>query len=206
MSVEKFTPPKAGKNSAKQPKRPSREEAEAAVEVLLRWAGDDPSRDGLLETPARYTRAFEEFFAGYDMDPVKELQKTFEDIEDYDDMVLVKNIDFVSHCEHHIAPIIGKAHVAYWPNKKVVGISKLARIVDIFARRLTSQENMTRDIAKVISDTLDAKGCAVMIDANHQCMSTRGVGKAGSSTVTSSFTGVFEKDSEARMRFIEMLK
>lgn len=206
MSVEKFTPPKSGKKSADGSKRPSREEAEAAVEVLLRWAGDNPERDGLVETPARYTRAFEEFFAGYNMDPVKELQKTFEDIEDYDDMVLVKNIDFVSHCEHHIAPIIGKAHVAYWPNKKVVGISKLARIVDIFARRLTSQENMTRDIAKIITDTLDAKGCAVMIDANHQCMSTRGVGKARSSTVTSFFTGVFEKESEVRMRFMEMIK
>lgn len=207
MSVEKFEPKKAGNKSAKSPlNRPSREEAEAAVEILLRWAGDDPSREGLKETPARYTRAFEEFFAGYNMDPVKELQKTFEDIEDYDDMVLVKNIDFVSHCEHHIVPIIGKAHVAYWPDKKVVGISKLARIVDIFARRLTSQENMTRDIAKVISDTLEAKGCAVMIDANHQCMSTRGVGKAGSSTVTNYFTGVFKKDAELRTRFTEMLK
>ena len=199
MSVEKFEP--------KKPiKRPSREEAEAAVEVLLRWAGDNPLREGLKETPARYVRAFEEFFAGYDMDPAAELLKTFDDIQDYDDMVLVKDIEFVSHCEHHIAPIIGKAHVAYWPNKKVVGISKLARIVDIFAKRLISQENMTREIAQIITNTLDAKGCAVMVDANHQCMSTRGVEKAGSSTVTNYFTGIFKEDTEVRQRFMEMLR
>lgn len=198
MSVEKLTP-----NS--DVKRPSREEAEAAVEVLLRWAGDDPTRSGLIETPARYTRAFEEFFKGYNQDPAAELQKTFEDITDYDDMVLVKNIDFVSHCEHHIVPITGQAHVAYWPNKKVVGISKLARIVDIYAHRLTSQENMTRDIAEIITNTLDAKGCAVMIDANHQCMSTRGVHKAHSSTMTSFFTGIFKKDEGTRQRFMGMV-
>ncbi len=201
MSVEKFEPKDVPKSTIS---RPSRKEAEAAVEVLLRWAGDDPTREGLLETPARYTRAFEEFFAGYKQDPAEELQKTFEDIQGYNDMVLVKNIDFVSHCEHHIAPIIGKAHVAYWPDKKIVGISKLARIVDIFARRLTSQENMTRDIAQIISNTLNAKGCAVMIDANHQCMSTRGVSKTGSSTVTNFFTGIFETDAEIRRRFMDM--
>jgi len=197
MSVEKFNP----KNN-----KPTREEAEKAVETLLKWAGEDPTREGLRETPARYTRAFEEHFAGYDQDPAQELSKIFEDIDQYDDMVLVKDIDFVSHCEHHIAPIIGKAHVAYWPNQKVVGISKLARIVDIFAKRLTSQEKMTRDIADVIQNTLDAKGCAVMIDANHQCMSTRGVGKAHSSTVTSHFTGVFKKENDTRQRFMEMIK
>ena len=199
MSVENFK----AKNIVK---RPSRIEAEEAVEVLLRWAGDDPTREGLIETPSRYIRAFEEFFAGYQMDPVAELQKTFEDIQNYDDMVLVKNINFVSHCEHHIAPIIGNAHVAYWPNKKVVGISKLARIVDIFAHRLTSQENMTRNIAQVITNTLNAKGCAVMIEANHQCMSTRGVEKAEASTVTNYFTGVFKDDLETRRRFMEMLR
>lgn len=198
MSVEKFKTPNDNK--------PSREEAEAAVEVLLRWAGDDSSRAGLIETPARYTKAFEEFFSGYAQDPAKELQKTFEDIEGYDDFVLVKNIEFVSHCEHHIAPIIGKAHVAYWPDKKIVGISKLARIVDIYAHRLTSQENMTRDIATLITDTLDAKGAAVMIDANHQCMSTRGVNKMDSSTVTSHFTGCFKKESDTRQRFLENIK
>lgn len=199
MSVEKFM----AKNKVE---RPSREEAEAAVEVLLRWAGDNPERPGLIETPARYTRAFEEFFKGYNQDPAAELQKTFEDIENYDDMVIVKDIDFVSHCEHHIVPITGKAHVAYWPNKKVVGISKLARIVDIYAHRLTSQENMTRDIATIITDTLDAKGAAVMIDANHQCMSTRGVHKAHSSTMTNFFTGIFKEDKEARQRFMGMIR
>ena len=199
MSVEKFEP--------KTPiEKPSRKEAEAAVEVLLRWAGDDSSREGLIETPARYTRAFEEFFSGYAQDPAKELQKTFEDIEGYDDFVLVKNIEFVSHCEHHIAPIIGSAHVAYWPDKKIVGISKLARIVDIYARRLTSQENMTRDIAEIITNTLDAKGAAVMVDANHQCMSTRGVNKSCSSTITSHFTGIFKEENDARQRFMEMTR
>lgn len=186
--------------------KPSREEAEAAVETLLRWIGEDPKRHGLIETPARYVRAFDEFFKGYTQDPSKELQKTFEDIEDYDDFVLVKNIEFVSHCEHHIVPIIGKAHVAYWPNKKIVGISKLARIVDIYAHRLTSQENMTRDIAEIIKNTLDAKGAAVVIDANHQCMSTRGVNKMDSSTVTSHFTGCFKTESDTRQRFMENIK
>lgn len=198
MSVEKF-PSKENEN------RPTREEAEEAVKVLLRWAGDDPNRPGLIETPARYIRAFEEFFKGYNQDATAELQKTFEDIEDYDDMVLIKDIDFISHCEHHIVPIIGKAHVAYWPNEKIVGISKLARIVDIYAHRLTSQENMTRDIATVITETLEAKGAAVMIDANHQCMSTRGAEKANASTITNFFTGIFKEDKEARQRFMGMI-
>jgi len=199
MSVEKFPSDKTGD-------QPTREEAEEAVKVLLRWMGEDPSRPGLLETPARYVRAFDEFFDGYNMNAADELQKTFEDITDYDDMVLIKDIDFVSHCEHHIVPIIGKAHVAYWPNEKVVGISKLARIVDIYAHRLTSQENMTRDIATVITETLDAKGAAVMVDANHQCMSTRGANKAHSSTVTNFFTGIFKDDEEARQRFMGMIR
>lgn len=199
MSIEKFEP----KLSIE---RPSRDEAEAAVEVLLRWAGEDPTRGGLIETPARYTRAFEEFFSGYKADAASELSKTFDDIENYDDMVIVKNIEFTSHCEHHIAPIIGKAHVAYWPNKKIVGISKLARIVDIYAKRLTSQENMTRQIVDIITNTLEPKGCAVMIDADHQCMSIRGVKKMYSSTITSSFSGVFKEDAEVRRRFMEMIK
>ncbi len=189
-----------------QTERPSREEAEQAVETLLAYIGEDTGRSGLIETPARYVRAFDEFFTGYQMDPVKELQKTFEDIADYDDMVLVKDIEFVSHCEHHIVPIIGKAHVAYWPNQKVVGISKLARIVDIYAKRLTSQENMTNDIANIITETLNAKGAAVMIDANHQCMSTRGINKSSSSTVTSTFTGIFKDADEVRQRFMEMIR
>lgn len=198
MSVEKLDTTKDN--------QPTREEAEEAVRTLLHWIGEDPKRHGLIETPARYVRAFDEFFTGYKMDPAKELEKTFEDIEDYDDMVIVKNIEFVSHCEHHIVPIIGQAHVAYWPDKKVVGISKLARIVDIFAKRLTSQENMTREIADVITNTLNAKGAAVIVDANHQCMSTRGVNKADSSTVTATYTGVFKEDAEVRARFLEMIK
>jgi len=197
MSVEKFTP---------QSDRPTRIEAEKAVETLLKWIGEDPTRHGLVETPARYVRAFDEFFAGYNHDPADELSKIFEDIEQYDDMVLVKDIDFVSHCEHHIVPIVGRAHVAYWPNKKVVGISKLARVVDIFAKRLTSQENMTRDIAEIIQNTIEAKGCAVLVEANHQCMSTRGVDKANSATVTSHFTGIFKEENDARSRFMEMIK
>ncbi|MEM6811265.1 MAG: GTP cyclohydrolase I FolE [Pseudomonadota bacterium] len=183
----------------------SREEAEKAVETLLKYIGEDPTRHGLKETPARYVRAFDEFFEGYRKDPAKELQKTFEDIQDYDDFVLVRNIDFVSHCEHHIVPVIGKASVAYWPNKKVVGISKLARIVDIYARRLTSQEKMSKDIADVIDKTLDAKGCAVVIEANHQCMSTRGIHKSDSSTITSHFSGIFKDRDDIRERFITMV-
>ncbi len=185
--------------------RPSRAEAERAVETLLRWAGEDPAREGLLETPARVVRAYEEFFAGYGKDARAELAKTFEDIQDFDDIVLVKNIDFVSHCEHHIAPIMGKAHVAYWPDAKVVGISKLARVVDIFARRLVSQENMTNQIVKTIDEALKPKGTAVFIEADHQCMSIRGVHKPGSSTVTTSFSGIFKTDPGTRERFIAMI-
>ncbi|MEM9470043.1 MAG: GTP cyclohydrolase I FolE [Pseudomonadota bacterium] len=202
MSIEKFEIKNEVKNNIE---RPSREEAEAAVEVLLRWAGDDPSRFGLKETPARYVRAFEEFFVGYTQDAAKELTKTFEDIEDYDDIVLIKNIDFASHCEHHIVPINGTAHVAYWPDKKVVGISKLARIVDIYAKRLTSQENMSRQITDVITQALEPKGAAVYIEAVHECMSTRGVGKRNAATVTTSFTGCF-KDEDVKRRFMEMIK
>lgn len=186
--------------------RPSREEAEEAVEVLLKFIGENPERDGLKETPARVIRAYEEFFSGYQLDAKKELSKTFDDIKDFDDMVIVKDIDFVSHCEHHMVPIIGKAHVAYWPTDKVVGISKLARVVDIFARRLVSQENMTRFIVKAIDETLAPKGVAVMVEADHQCMSIRGVHKPGSSTVTSSFSGIFKDDRTERDRFLKMIE
>lgn len=199
MSIEKFEP-------KKNVERPSRKEAEAAVEVLLRWAGDDPTREGLVETPARYVRAFEEFFQGYNQNAAEELTKTFEDIENYDDIVLVKNIDFASHCEHHIVPINGVAHVAYWPDKKVVGISKLARIVDIYAKRLTSQENMSHQITDTIVQTLQPKGAAVFIEAGHECMSTRGVGKRNAMTVTTSFTGCFKDDENIKRRFMEMIK
>lgn len=189
-----------------QDNRPSRDEAMKAVETLLRWAGENPSREGLLDTPKRVVKAYEEYFSGYRKDPAAELAKTFEDIQGFDDMVLVKDIDFVSHCEHHLAPIIGKAHVAYWPDQRVVGISKLARIVDIFARRMVSQENMTRNIVNVIDEVLSPKGVAVMIDANHQCMSTRGVNKCASSTVTSMFSGIFKDDRDVQRRFMDMLK
>lgn len=181
--------------------RPSREEAEAAVRVLLRWAGDDPSREGLIDTPKRVVKAYEEFFAGYKQNPEDVLGRTFDDIQGYDDFVLVKNIDFTSHCEHHIVPITGKAHVAYIPNEKVVGISKLARIVDIYAKRLVSQENMTRQVIDSITEILQPKGVAVVIDAVHNCMSTRGVNKANSSTVTSMFTGEFKEDQALKDRF-----
>lgn len=186
--------------------KPTREEAEAAVETLLRWIGEDPQRHGLVETPKRVIKAYEEFFSGYTKNAADDLQKTFEDIQGFDDMVVVKGIDFVSHCEHHMVPISGVAHVAYWPDEKVVGISKLARVVDVFARRLVSQENMTRNIAETITDTLDPKGVAVMIDANHQCMSTRGVNKPSSSTVTSMFTGIFKDDVNVQRRFLDSLK
>lgn len=186
--------------------RPSREEAEKAVETLIRWAGEDPLREGLRETPARVVRAYEEFFAGYGQDAEKELAKTFEDIKGFDDMVIVRDIDFVSHCEHHMVPIIGKAHVAYWPDARVVGISKLARIVDVFAKRLVSQENMTRNIVDTIDRALKPKGTAVMIEADHQCMSIRGVNKSASATVTTMFSGIFKKDMETRRRFLDLIK
>ncbi len=189
-----------------QDNRPSREEAMEAVETLLRWAGEDPSREGLLDTPKRVVKAYEEFFSGYTKDPAADLAKTFEDIEGFDDMVIVRGIDFVSHCEHHLVPILGTAHVAYWPDEKVVGISKLARIVDIFGRRLISQENLTRNIVQCIDGVLQPKGVAVYIDANHQCMSTRGVNKAHSSTVTSMFSGIFKEDHNVQRRFLDAVK
>ncbi len=186
--------------------RPSREEAEEAVRTLIRYIGEDPKREGLVETPARVVRAYDEFFAGYDADPLKELGKTFEDISGYDDIIIVRNIDFVAHCEHHIVPIIGRAHVGYWPDERVVGLSKLARVVDIFARRLVSQENMTSEIATAIDRVLKPKGAAVVIDAAHQCMSTRGVNKLDTSTVTSKFTGIFLDNEDARRRFLDGIK
>ncbi len=185
--------------------RPSREEAEAAIELLLRYIGENPQRHGLLETPARVIRAYDEFFVGYKQDAAKELSKTFEDIEDFDDIVLVKNIEFNSHCEHHLVPISGVAHVAYWPNKNVVGISKLARIVDVYAKRLISQENLTNSVANVIDETLSPKGVAVYIEADHQCMSSRGVKKRSSSTVTSSFRGNLRDDANLQDRFFRMI-
>lgn len=186
--------------------RPSRDEAEEAVRVLLRWAGEDPKREGLLDTPKRVVKAYEEFFAGYNKDATAELAKTFEDIQGFDDMVLVKDIEFTSHCEHHMVPIIGRAHVAYWPNEKVVGLSKLARIVDIYSKRLISQESMTKRIVDTIDEALQCKGAAVMIEADHQCMSIRGVNKAASSTTTMMCSGIFKNDANVQRRFLDMLK
>lgn len=196
-------------NTMKSPKvqpanRPSRAEAEEAVRTLILWAGDDPAREGLLDTPARVARAYEEFFSGYGRDARDDLSRTFEDIQGFDDMVIVKNIDFTSHCEHHMVPILGRAHVAYWPDQKVVGISKLARVVDICAKRLVSQETMTLEIVKSIDDALSPKGTAVFIEAAHQCMSIRGVNKADSVTVTSMFSGVFKTDLHIQRRFLDL--
>ncbi|MFP4386755.1 MAG: GTP cyclohydrolase I FolE [Alphaproteobacteria bacterium] len=193
-------------NVVEQDNRPTREEAMKAVETLLLWAGEDPSREGLIDTPRRVVSAYQEFFSGYTKDPAAVLSKTFEDIQGFDDMVVVRDIEFVSHCEHHLVPILGKAHVAYWPDERVVGISKLARVVDVFGRRLISQENMTRNIVQCIDQTLVPKGVAVYIDANHQCMSTRGVSKACSSTVTTMFSGIFKDDVHVQRRFLDMIK
>ncbi len=193
-------------NVIKQDNRPTREEAMAAVETLILWAGEDPAREGLVETPKRVVTAYEEFFSGYTKDASAVLSKTFEDIQGFDDIVIVRDIEFVSHCEHHLVPILGKAHVAYWPAEKIVGISKLARVVDIYARRLVSQESMTCNILQSIDETLNPKGVAVYIDANHQCMSTRGVNKACASTVTTMFSGIFKEDINVQRRFLDMIK
>ena len=182
--------------------KPSREEAEKAVHTLLRWAGDDPSREGLAETPARVAKAFEDWFSGYDQDPEEYLTRTFEEIEGYDDMVILRDIRFESHCEHHLAPIIGRAHVGYLPTKRVVGISKLARVVEAYARRLQVQEKMNAQIANTIQKVLQPKGVAVVIEAAHQCMTTRGVHHLDVSTITTQFTGVFKTDRALQDRFL----
>ena len=185
--------------------KPSRDEALKAVKTLIEWAGDDPSREGLIETPDRVIRAYKEFFAGYEEDPEQVLEKTFEEVEGYDDAVIVRNIRVESHCEHHMVPIIGVAHVGYIPNKRVVGISKLARIVDIFGKRLQTQETMTAQIADTIQRVLEPKGVAVVIDAGHQCMSTRGIHKTESSTITSRMLGIFRDKAETRAEFMNLI-
>ena len=184
----------------------SREEAEKVVETLIKWAGDDPSREGLRETPKRVVKAFDEFFSGYTESPDDYLSKTFEDVQGYEDIVMLKDISFHSHCEHHMVPIIGKAHLAYIPTKKVVGISKLARVVDIFAKRLQTQETMTQQIANCIEKSLKPKGVAVYIEALHQCMTTRGVNKPNVSTITSCFLGEFKSDKSMGQRFTDFIK
>jgi GTP cyclohydrolase I len=185
--------------------RPSREEAEAAIRTLLQWAGDDPEREGLLETPARVARAYEDWFSGYREDPQEYLQRTFEEVEGYDDMIVLKDIRFESHCEHHLAPIIGRVHVGYLPRNKVVGISKLARVVETFARRLQVQEKMNAQIANCIQKVLEPKGVAVVIEAAHQCMTTRGVHKPGVTMVTSSMHGEFRKNPLTRREFLSVI-
>jgi len=185
--------------------RPTREEAEAAVRLLLRYAGDDPNREGLLGTPARVVRAYDEYFAGYGEDPVELLARTFEETDGYDEMVVLKDIRFESHCEHHMAPIIGKAHVAYLPSTRVVGISKLARLVEVYAKRLQIQEKMTAQIANSLDEVLRPKGVAVVIEAAHQCMTTRGVHKPGVSMVTSRMLGAFRADQATRREFLSLV-
>ena len=185
--------------------RPSRDEAEAAVRTLLLWAGDDPAREGLKDTPARVARAYEDWFSGYDMDPEEFLLRTFEEVEGYDDMVVLKDIRFESHCEHHLAPIIGRVHVGYLPNSKVVGISKLARVVEAYARRLQVQEKMNAQIAHCIQKVLEPKGVAVVIEATHQCMTTRGVHKTGVSMVTSTMLGDFRSNEITRREFLAVI-
>ena len=185
--------------------RPSREEAEEAVKTLIRWAGENPNREGLLGTPARVARAYEEFFSGYNLDPITILGATFEEISDYDNMVVLKDIRLESHCEHHIVPILGVVHIGYLPDRRVVGISKLARLVEVFAKRMQIQEALTAQIADTINDVLKPKGVAVVIEAAHQCMTTRGIRKPGVSMVTSRMLGSFSSDPTTRQEFLNMI-
>ena len=195
----------ANRKKGAKPRRPSRKKAEEAVETLLLWAGEDPRREGLLDTPKRVAAAYEDWFSGYKNDPVAALQRTFEEVEGYDEMIVLRDITFESHCEHHMAPIIGVAHVGYLPSNKVVGISKLARVVEAFARRFQVQEKMTAQIANCIQDVLKPKGVGVVVDAVHQCMTTRGIHKSGVSMVTSQMLGSFRRDARTRAEFLRMI-
>ena len=188
-----------------KPRRPSRKKAEEAVETLLLWAGEDPRREGLIDTPKRVAAAYEDWFRGYREDPVRFLKRTFEEVEGYDEMIVLRDITFESHCEHHMAPIIGVAHVGYLPSNKVVGISKLARVVETFARRFQVQEKLTAQIANCIEDVLKPRGVGVVVDAVHQCMTTRGIHKSGVSMVTSQMLGAFRKDARTRAEFLTMI-
>lgn len=186
--------------------RPSRAQAEEAVRTLIAWAGDDPTREGLLDTPERVIKAYDEFFSGYDEDPDAVLTRTFEDVGGYDDIVMLRDIDFSSHCEHHIVPFIGRIHIAYLPTTRVVGISKLARVAEIYARRLQTQETMTAQIADSINRALEPRGVAVMIEAVHQCMSMRGVSKRDVATITTQFIGAFKSDPVLQARFMQLTR
>jgi len=188
-----------------KPRKPSRKQAEEAVSTLLLWAGEDTRREGLVDTPARVARAYEDWFSGYQVDPVGFLTRTFEEVDGYDEMIVLRHIEFESHCEHHMAPIIGHAHVGYLPNNKVVGISKIARVVDAFARRFQVQEKMTAQVANCIWDVLAPKGVGVVIEASHQCMTTRGVHKSNVSMVTSRMLGLFRTDARTRAEFLQMI-
>lgn len=212
MTGSKTTPtdnvvrgPLHNRRSGPDESRPSRAEAEEAVRTLILWAGDDPEREGLLGTPDRVVRSYEEFFAGYDVDPVEFLQRTFDEVDGYDEIVLLKNIRFESYCEHHMVPIIGRAHVAYLPRHRVVGISKLARVVEAYAKRLQIQEKMTAQIANTIDEVLQPYGVAIVIEAEHQCMTTRGVHKQGVNMVTSRMLGAFRTNPETRREFLSMI-
>ena len=186
-------------------KRAGREEAEQAVRTLLSWIGDDPDREGLQGTPARVVRAFEDWFSGYNDEPLEFLRRTFKEVDGYDEMIVLRDISFESHCEHHMAPIIGKVHVGYLPDRKVVGISKLARVVETFARRLQVQETMTAQIANCIQDVLKPKGCGVVVEGVHQCMTTRGIHKPGVSMITSQLLGHFRSDPRTRAEFLNII-
>jgi len=186
--------------------RPTRKEAEAAVRTLIEWAGDDPGREGLVDTPKRVAKAWREMFQGYEQSVAEELDTVFEEVGGYGDIVLVRDVPFYSHCEHHIVPILGKAHIAYYPREGVVGLSKLARVVDIFAKRLQTQENLTAEIVNAIDDHLKPRGLAVMLEAEHMCMAMRGIQKQGISTVTTGFTGLFKEDPSEQLRFMTLVK
>ncbi len=205
ISSGKLVPAVASTDQPANVERPGRDEAEEAVRTLIRWAGDDPAREGLRGTPERVVRSYEEFFAGYASDPREILQRTFEEVEGYDEMVVLKDIRFESYCEHHMVPIIGQAHIAYLPNSRVVGISKLARVLDAYAKRLQIQEKMTAQIAKAIDEVLEPKGVAVVLEAAHQCMTTRGVHKPGVSMVTSHMLGAFRQDEATRKEFLSII-
>jgi len=197
--------PVARASSAASTDRPSREEAEAAVRTLLRWIGEDPDRPGLRATPGRVASAYEEWFGGYGQDPAEVLRTTFDETGGYDEVVLLRDVAFVSHCEHHLAPIVGRAHVAYLPDRRVVGISKLARVVDVFARRLQVQERMTAEIADAVQEVLEPRGVAVVVEATHHCMTTRGVDKPGSLMVTSRLTGMFRDDPSVKREVLALI-
>lgn len=195
----------ARKTNAHKPRKTSRKQAEEAIRTLLLWAGDDPDREGLVDTPARVARAYEDWFSGYQEDPLRFMRRTFQEVEGYDEMIVLRDIEFESHCEHHMAPIIGHAHVGYLPHKKIVGISKLARVVEAYARRLQVQEKLTAQIANCVGSVLQPKGVGVVVEATHQCMTTRGIHKTNVSMVTSTMLGDFRNDEKTRAEFLRMI-